>query len=218
MAGRAEDLFKVIYHVLQEVQFTDKMWFKETVSQFIGEFQKSDNHHEIAAVRTDAKLNVFGWNREQLFGISQLEFLQALERKVDQDWDGISSSLEEIHKSVVCKKGCFINMTAEGKSLTKSEKFVSKFLDLLPSKSPFARKTTWNARLPSENEVIVMPIKVNNVAKSVNIHDTGYRVNGITHVVSQFITNTWSCNQVGPNDAAYGGYFDIYTGVFSFLS
>ncbi|KAM1569489.1 hypothetical protein PS1_034924 [Malus domestica] len=109
-------------------------------------------------------------------------------------------------------------MTAEGKSLTKSEKFVSKFLDLLPSKSPFARKTTWKARLPSENEVIVMPITVNNVAKSVNIHDTGYRVNGSTHVVSQFITNTWSCNRVGPNDAAYGGYFDIYTGVFSFLS
>lgn len=45
-------------------------------------------------------------------------------------------------------------------------------------------------------------LQVNHVAKSVNIHDTGYRVNGSTHV-SQFITNTWSCNQVGPNDAAY---------------
>ncbi|KAM1569488.1 hypothetical protein PS1_034923 [Malus domestica] len=33
---RAEDLFKVMYYVLQEVQFTDKMWFKETVSQFMG--------------------------------------------------------------------------------------------------------------------------------------------------------------------------------------
>lgn len=87
--------------------------------------------------------------------LSQLEFLEALEGKVDQDWDGVSSSLEEIRKSVICKKGCFVNMTASG----KSEKFISKFVDLLPSKSPFAR-TMWKARLPSENGVIVMPIKV----------------------------------------------------------
>lgn len=37
MAGRAEDLFEMIHHVLQEVQFTDKMRFKEIVSQFIAE-------------------------------------------------------------------------------------------------------------------------------------------------------------------------------------
>lgn len=92
--------------------------------------------------------------------LSQVEFLQALEKKVDQDWDGISSSLEEIHKSVICKKGCFIIMTAEGKNLTQSQKFVSKFLDLLPSKSPFARRTTWKATLPSENEAIIIPTKV----------------------------------------------------------
>lgn len=88
-----------------------------------------------------------------------MEFLQALEEKVDQDWDGISSSLEEIRKSLLSRQGCIVNMTAERKNLTSSEKFVSKFLDLLPNNSPVAT-ATWNARLPLANEAIVIPTQV----------------------------------------------------------
>ncbi|KAM1794494.1 hypothetical protein ACFX11_034961 [Malus domestica] len=219
MAGRAEDLFELIKIVLQEVQFTDKRRFKKIVSQFIVKYEETANYHEIAAARMEAKLNISGWIREQLFGISQLEFLQVLGEKVDQDWDGISSSLEEIRKSIICKKGCLINMISERKNLTKSEKFIKKLLDLLPHKSPFARRTTWKGRLPSENEAIIMPIKVNYVGKSVNIHDTGYQLNGSTHVISKFIDDAWLCDRVGISGGASAScYFDIYTGVFSFLS
>lgn len=90
---------------------------------------------------------------------SYLEFLQALEEKVDQDWDEISSSLEEIRKSLLSRNGCLINMTGEGKNLTNTEKYVSKFLDLLPTSSPY-EATTWNARLSSGNEAIVIPTQV----------------------------------------------------------
>lgn len=90
---------------------------------------------------------------------SYLEFLQSLEEKVDNDWERISSSLEDIRKSLLSREGCLINMTAEGKNLTNSEKFVGKFLDLLPNNSPLAT-TSWNARLPSANEAIVIPTQV----------------------------------------------------------
>lgn len=82
-----------------------------------------------------------------------------LERKVDQNWDEVSSSLEDIRKSLICKENCIINLTAEGKNLTKSLKFVSKFADMLPCNSPFP-KTTWTARLPSPNEDIIIPTPV----------------------------------------------------------
>lgn len=88
-----------------------------------------------------------------------MEFLQSLEEKVDNDWERISSSLEEIRKSLLSREGCLINMTAEGKNLANSEKFVGKFLDLLPNNSPLAT-TSWNARLPSANEAIVIPTQV----------------------------------------------------------
>jgi len=64
--------------------------------------------------------------------------------------------------SLFSKNGCLINMTADGKNLTNSEKYVSKFLDLLPSKSS-VEAAAWNARLSPGNEAIVIPTQVNKL-------------------------------------------------------
>lgn len=90
---------------------------------------------------------------------SYLEFLEVLEKKVDQDWDSISSSLNEIRRSLLSREGCLINMTAEGKNLSNSEKYVAKFLDLLPSTAS-VDTSSWNARLSPVNEAIVIPTQV----------------------------------------------------------
>lgn len=50
-------------------------------------------------------------------------------------------------------------MTADGKNLKNSEKFVGKFLDMLPTDSPVER-VKWKAQLPSANEAIVIPTQV----------------------------------------------------------
>jgi len=81
---------------------------------------------------------------------------------VDQDWEGISSSLEEIRRSFLSRNGCIVNMTADGKSLTNTEKYVGKFLDLLPE-NPSGELVTWDARLPLRNEAIVIPTQVNKM-------------------------------------------------------
>lgn len=106
---------------------------------------------------------------ELLFSYSYLEFLQTLEDKVDQDWEGISSSLEEMRKSLLSRNGCLINMTAEGKNLLNTEKYVSKFLDLLPTRSPY-EATTWTAQLSSGNEAIVIPTQVSMLLFSSTTH------------------------------------------------
>ncbi|KAB2635810.1 presequence protease 1 [Pyrus ussuriensis x Pyrus communis] len=221
MAGRADDLFHLFSCVLQEVQFTDQQRFKQFVSQSKARMENRlrGSGHGIAAARMDAKLNTAGWISEQMGGVSYLEFLQALEEKVDQDWDGISSSLEEIRKSLLSRQGCIVNMTAERKNLTSSEKFVSKFLDLLPNSSPVAT-ATWNARLPLANEAIVIPTQVNYVGKAGNIYDTGYQLSGSAHVISKYISTTWLWDRVRVSGGAYGGFcdFDSHSGVFSFLS
>ncbi|THG05826.1 hypothetical protein TEA_026437 [Camellia sinensis var. sinensis] len=148
-----------------------------------------------------------------------LEFLQALEKRVDEDWDGISLSLEEIRRSLISRKGCLVNLTADGKNLMDSEKYVSKFLDLLPSTST-VESVTWNARLPSINEAIVVPTQVNYVGKAANIYETGYELDGSAYVISKYISNTWLWDRVRVSGGAYGGFcdFDTHSGVFSFLS
>ncbi|AAG13049.1 Putative zinc metalloprotease [Arabidopsis thaliana] len=221
MVGRAEDLFNLMNCVLQEVRFTDQQRFKQFVSQSRARMENRlrGSGQGIAAARMDAMLNVAGWMSEQMGGLSYLEFLHTLEQKVDQDWEGISSSLEEIRRSFLSRNGCIVNMTADGKSLTNTEKYVGKFLDLLPE-NPSGELVTWDARLPLRNEAIVIPTQVNYVGKAGNIYSSGYKLDGSSYVISKHISNTWLWDRVRVSGGAYGGScdFDSHSGVFSFLS
>jgi hypothetical protein len=222
MSGRTEDLFNLVNCILQDVQFTDQKRFKQFVSQSKSKMENRliSSGHGIAASRMDAKLNVAGWISEQMGGVSYLDFLKSLEEKVDQNWTEISSSLEEIRTSVLSKQGCLVNLTADGKNLTNAEKYVSKFLDLLPSSSPLKSTNSWTAQLPLTNEAIVIPTQVNYVGKAANIYETGYQLKGSAYVISKYINNSWLWDRVRVSGGAYGGFcdFDTHSGVFSFLS
>lgn len=94
-----------------------------------------------------------------LASCSYLEFLQALEKKVDENWPEISASLEEIRKTLISKNDCLINLTADEKNLKNSEKHISNFLDMLPNTSP-VDSVPLSARLSPTNEAIVVPTQV----------------------------------------------------------
>ncbi|KAL0356817.1 UNVERIFIED_CONTAM: Presequence protease 1, chloroplastic/mitochondrial [Sesamum calycinum] len=221
MSERVEDLFTLVNRVLQDVQLTDQKRFKQFVSQSKARMENRlrGSGHGIAAARMDAKLNVAGWISEQMGGVSYLEYLQALEKKVDDDWPEISSSLEEIRKTLISKNDCLINLTADGKNLKNSEKHVSKFLDMLPNTS-LVGSTAWNARLPPTNEAIVIPTQVNYVGKAANVFETGYQLKGSAYVISKYLNNSWLWDRVRVSGGAYGGFcdFDTHSGVFSYLS
>ncbi|KAH0733472.1 hypothetical protein KY289_004660 [Solanum tuberosum] len=221
MSQRTEDLFYLINRVLQDVQLDDQKRFKQFVSQSRSRMENRlrGSGHSIAAARMGAKLNVAGWISEQMGGVSYLEFLKVLEDQVEKDWPQISSSLEEIRKSLLSKNGCLINLTADGKNLNDAEKHISKFLDLLPSTS-LVESAAWNAQLSRSNEAFVVPTQVNYVGKAANLYEAGYELKGSAYVISNYISNTWLWDRVRVSGGAYGGFcsFDSHSGVFSFLS
>ncbi|XP_078441624.1 presequence protease 1 [Wolffia australiana] len=221
MGGRVEDLFNLIRCILQDVQFTDQKRFKQFVSQSKARMESRlrGSGHAVAATRLDAKLNAAGWISEQLGGISYLEFLRNLERRVDEEWSEISSSLESIRGSLLSREGCIVNVTAEAKILEESNKYLSKFLDAIPSSSP-SGITSWTSRLPLTNEAIIVPTQVNYVGKAANIYEGGYNLHGSSYVISKYIGNTWLWDRVRVSGGAYGGFcdFDNHSGVFSYLS
>ncbi|KAL3515262.1 hypothetical protein ACH5RR_022164 [Cinchona calisaya] len=221
MSSRTEDLFNLMNCLLQDVQLTDQKRFKQFVSQSKARMENRlrGSGHGIAASRMDAKLNAAGWISEQMGGISYLEYLRSLEEKVDNEWPEIASSLGEIRSSLFSRDSCLINLTADGKNLTSAEKYISKFLDLLPHSSP-VESFAWSTRLPSTNEAIVIPTQVNYVGKAANLYETGYQLKGSAYVISKYISNTWLWDRVRVSGGAYGGFcdFDTHSGVFSFLS
>ncbi|KAG6468250.1 hypothetical protein ZIOFF_072823 [Zingiber officinale] len=116
--------------------------------------------HGIAAARMDAKLNVAGWIPEQMGGISYFEFIQNLEMNIDEDWEGIAHSLDEIRRSLLSREGCLINVTANGKNLTNCLKYLDKFIGLLPNTRP-NETDSWQSLISPSNEAIVFPTQVN---------------------------------------------------------
>ncbi|GER56649.1 presequence protease [Striga asiatica] len=221
MSERTEDLFNLVNCVIQDVQLTDQKRFKQFVSQSRARMEQrlSACGHDIAATRMDAKLNTAGWISEKMGGLSYLEFLRALEKKVDDIWPAISSSLEEIRRTLISKNDCLINLTADAKNLESAEKHVSNFVDMLPNAPP-VRSAAWSARLPPKNEAIVIPTKVNYVGKATNLFESGYQLKGSSYVISNYLSNTWLWNRVRVSGGAYGGFcdFDSDSGVFSYLS
>nr|CAD1820645.1 unnamed protein product [Ananas comosus var. bracteatus] len=220
LSERVEDLFKLINCILQEVEFKEKQRFKQFVAQSRAEMETKikGSGSFIAARRINAKLNVAGWVDEQISGISYMEFLQDLEKKVDDDWDKISISLEEIRKSLLSRKGCTINMTSDEENLVAATKYLSKFVDSLPT--AFPGNNSWETILSPGNEAIVIPTQVNYVGKAANIYESGYQLHGSIYVISNCVNTTWLWERLRTSGGAYGGgcSFDAYSGVFSFSS
>ncbi|KAH7306374.1 hypothetical protein KP509_22G008200 [Ceratopteris richardii] len=221
MASQIQDLFELMRILLQDVQFTDQQRFKQFVSQSKARMENAlrGRGHSIAAARMDAKMNIAGWVSEQMGGLSYFDFLQNLERQVDNDWSSVSASLEKIRLSFLCSQGALVNLTAESKLITKAEAYAASLLDALPSMR-IGNTSKWNSCLDLCNEGLAVPTQVNYVGKAFNIYDTGYELNGHAYVISKYISNTWLWDRVRVSGGAYGGFcdFDSHSGVFSYLS
>ncbi|XP_071691753.1 presequence protease 1, chloroplastic/mitochondrial-like [Rutidosis leptorrhynchoides] len=214
-------LFNLVNCVLKDVQFADQELFKQFVSQSKARMENRlrDFGHDMADKRMNAKLSSAGWIKEQMGGVSYLEFLKDLEVKVQHDWSAISSSLEEIRKTILSKNNCIINLTSDGETLKDSEKYVAKFLDQLPNTSPVS-SPCWNTRIPSINEAIVIPTQVNYVGNAASLYETGYQLKGSAYVISKHISDTWLWDRVRVSGGAYNGFcfFNPYPGTLSFSS
>ncbi|CAA7400918.1 unnamed protein product [Spirodela intermedia] len=207
MGERVEDLFSLIRCILQDVQFTDQQRFEQLVSQSKAGMESClrGSGDAIAATRMDAKLNAARWISEQLGEISYLEFLRDLEKRVDKEWPAISSSLDAIRSCLLSREGCIVNMTADGKILTESSKYLAEFIDAIPS-VPSPGTTTWSSLLSPMKEAIV----VNYVGKAANIYEAGYQLHG----------NSYLWDRIQVSGGAYSTYstLDTDSGVFSDMS
>ncbi|OAE21846.1 hypothetical protein AXG93_138s1170 [Marchantia polymorpha subsp. ruderalis] len=221
MANQTADLFNLMKVVLKDVQFNDQQRFQQFVSQRKSgmESRVVGGGHGVAATRMDGMLNVAGWVNEQMGGLSYLNYLRSLEKRVEEDWPAVSQALEDIRSAVLGRKGVIVNLTADEKILTSAEPHVSNFLDAFPETSG-DRTCTWNPVLHRVNEGLVIPTKVNYVGKAACLYDAGYEMDGSSYVIQKYIGNTWLWDRVRVSGGAYGGFcdFDMFSGVFSYLS
>ena len=57
--------------------------------------------HSYAARRLNSQHTVAGWMSEQMGGLSYLEYIRGLVKRVESDWDGVKADLEAIRKALL---------------------------------------------------------------------------------------------------------------------
>lgn len=221
-SAQVPDLLDLMRVLLQDVQLTDQQRFKTFVAQSRQRMEARiiGGGHGFAAARLDAMDNAAGWAQEQMGGLSYLEYLRALEKRVDEDWTRVSEQLNAIRSSLLARKGAIVNLTAEEATLHAADAPIAGLLDALPETGNDLAASPWDSVLPAANEALIIPTQVNYVGKAGNLYKAGYKLHGSAHVISKHIGMTWLWDRVRVSGGAYGGFcdFDTHSGMFTFLS
>ena len=142
-SGMMHDLMT---EMLLDAKLTDKDVFKQLVNESRTgmESRVQAGGHSVAAGRLDAQDSVAGYVSEQLGGLAQLEYLRALAKRLDSDWDSVVADLEKIRAAVVQRAGSVTNLTADANTLDRVNASVTGFIDALPATGVGSATEPWS--------------------------------------------------------------------------
>lgn len=221
MGDKTGDLLDLARDILLTARLDDKARFAQMVAETKAGLESGivGSGHSFAAKRLAAQRSTAGWLSETMGGLSYLEFIRNLSKRVESDWDSVKADLESIRTALLQRSGAVVNLTADDRTLTAASAQVADFLSTLPSTS--APAASWSGLLPRINEALTVTTQVNYVGKAANLYeDAGYQLSGATYVVEKYLGTSWLWDRVRVVGGAYGGFcsFDSHSGMFQYLS
>ena len=217
---RAGDMYSIMSDMLLSSKLDDKERFRQMVleTKSAGEAAVVGSGHSVAASLLGAMDSVAGRASEMTAGLEYLEYVRALEKRIDDEWDSISADLAEIRTCLLGRKGMLVNLTADSKTLEAQSSALSDFLSTLPDAGGALQE--WAAPLEAANTALVVPTQVNYVGKGANLYSAGYELHGSAYVINKLLGTTWLWEKVRVVGGAYGGFcdFDSHSGMFNYLS
>jgi len=155
-------------------------------------------------------------------GLSYLEYIRELAKRVESNWEGVQSDLEKIRHIILQRSGTIMNLTGDDRALAAAADHVEDLLGALPVTAAVAgSSSSWSGALPRVNEALVVPTQVNYVGKAANLYqDAGYKLSGSAYVIEKHLGTSWLWDKVRVVGGAYGGFcsFDSHSGMFTYLS
>ncbi|GBF88872.1 presequence protease [Raphidocelis subcapitata] len=222
MGGKAGELVDIMRDVLTDARLDDKARFTQMVLETKAGLEAGlvGSGHRFAGARLGAQRSQAGWVSEAMGGLSYLEYIRGLAKRVESDWEGVQADLESIRSLLLQRRGAIINATGDARALAAAERHGKGLLAALPAAS--AGAADWSGRqLARTNEALVVPTQVNYVGKAANLYaDAGYKLSGAAYVVEKYLGTSWLWDKVRVVGGAYGGFcsFDSHSGQFTYLS
>ena len=220
LARQVSDMLALMRDALLHVRLDNKERFKQIVTEAKVGFETSivDSGHAVVGGRLRSMLSESGWIGEQVGGIDQLQFVRALLKRIDTDWEGVLKDLSEARQLLVNQSSLIVNVTCSYAVWRGLESHVTAFVKEIPS-TPVV-KQGWHAAPVPASEGLSIPAQVNFVGKGANLYNLGYEFDASIFVIVKFLRSGYLWDTVRLQGGAYGGFcaFDKQSGVFSFLS
>jgi Zn-dependent M16 (insulinase) family peptidase len=220
MMRQTEDLLAILRDVLLTLRLDNRERFRQMVFEAKSRLEQQlvPSGHRFVDLRLRARYSEAGWVGEQMKGVSQLFFIRALSKAVEEDWPRVLGDLEELRQILVNRNALLFNITLDEKGWSQFQPQVTGFLDSLPS-SPL-KPVKWKPESTADSEAMIIPAQVNYVGKAASLYAAGYRFHGSCHVISRYLRNTWLWEKVRVQGGAYGAFtlFDRLSGVMTFVS
>lgn len=224
VSSHIDDLFYIYEKILTEPQQNQDIVL-ERLGQMILEDKARLEYglqaagHAAISSRIKAHFRTENAISEQFAGISQLDYLKDLEKRLHVDPKSVLTDIEELRKLIISSKNAIINLAGEDKNLSKSRLQAEKVLNALP-KTPSYHGTGIKNIPPlsflPKAEIFITQGQINYVGKGANIHDLGYNVNGSIGVIMHWLRMGKLWEDIRVAGGAYGAFcnLDKITGNF----
>lgn len=217
---KLDEMLAIMGDVLLDARLDNRERFRQMALEEKAGFEARlvPSGNAIVDTRLKSGLTEASWIAEQLGGVSYLQFLRDLVKRVDSDWAGVETVLRRIRDTLFNRPRMVVNVTADGSLWDRAQGEIERFLGRLPDAlHSFA---DWNIAFAKRSEGLIIPAQVNYVGKGANLRQLGFELSGASSVVLKFLNTTYLWDKVRVQGGAYGGSsrFDLTSGNFSFIS
>lgn len=218
--GQAGAMLAIIRDILLTVRLDDQERFRQIVTRAKAGRESSlvPSGNAYARKRLTARLDAAEWADEQMTGIDSIFFVRELEKRVAADWPGVLAQLEQVRRHLVNRDALVANLTLDETGYKEFAPALDDFVAELPA-APY-EQAAWRIADAGPNEGLVIPAKVNYVAKGADVRALGVEVGGAASAVTRFLYNAYLLEKIRVQGGAYGAgsSFDRSTGIFAWSS
>lgn len=220
VSARVDDMLAIVRDALTLPRFDDRERFRQMVLEEKAGLEHAlvPSGHHFVGLRLRSRFNLADSLQERMGGVENLFYLRDLASRMDNDWNGVLSDLEELRRALVRRGGAVLNLTMDEDMIVRHGDGFRAFMADLPGESSPA--AVWSAPGGSGHEGLVIPAQVNYVGKACDLHKAGYSFHGSSLVAVKYLRTTWLWEQVRVLGGAYGGFcnYGRLSGLMSFGS
>ncbi|MCL2743865.1 MAG: insulinase family protein [Planctomycetaceae bacterium] len=206
MTPKLEKGLELMLEIMRHSKFDDLSRLKEIIQEERVNMEQSliASGHNFARIRAAAYFSPVSAFGDKTGGIGYYEYLCKLDKEFDERGKEIAACLKQLcEKLFVMSGNSFILVTLPKEEFVQIKPVFSK-LDVLNGTAQPTRQAVVEKVLGQENEAVVIPSRVQYVAKAANYKKDGFEYSGTMLVLMNILRTGYLWNNIRVQGGAYG--------------